>query len=262
MFPFKHIPYRQYNYSFLSVVSLRIDFKRNMEAIDSEESYALGLKDFLERFFTIRIEDVNALINHNVRIKDENQTIFINIERDFIEIEAKGEGYADFRTTITPLLDRLSSYFKNVANVESFEAISLRKENHWELTVENNEKFDFEKARKLILSTDFIESAQKILSQGNSQNYDYIFSLTDNISTTDHPVYLQIQNSAFESKEEPGTHVLSMTYILTLKDISICSYKDLMEILKEMNKLSFDTFHWSVSPGIIDLMKKPPFEEK
>lgn len=256
MFPFPSIPYRQFNYTFLRNVRLSLTFTGREKNEDKERQGEI-FKDYLFRYFSLKIEDKDKLQNLNIRILDENKDLIILFHKDRVDIIMGDSGYTTFTDSFIPVLFRMKSFLYDVVTIESITGIQLTKEDSWEMTLDENEEYSEEEAKSIIFSKEFLKTLEPDSSISDSENikfYNTIFK--DESRQHGYPETIKVNLVCRDNNEKEKDPLITYTQIGNIEDCNIKDFDKLILTIRELNKSLYDCFFWSVSSEIIKIMEE------
>ena len=254
MFPFPSAPFRQYDFTFLKNVHLRIYFKSENPSVLNNNEVKERFADYLHRFFSLKINDPENIKDLKVKVNSRYKPLMIIFGKEYVDIFHDGKGYISFDESMVPAIFRLKSFFTDIVKAEYFTEISLEKENEWEVTADDDEEYTFEKAGELIFNPELLKLIKENPTAPNGQE-SFSTVITGEIPRFEGETKISI--NIIDNFHIPGREDNAVTCFQTafIQDAQIRDFYSMFYIIRSLNKCLYDCFHWSVTQDIIDIME-------
>lgn len=243
----KRSNHQTYKHTFLARVMVKIVYESNVDGKYKE------FKDFFKDFSKLELsrEKFDNLQLTPIRIKTEDGGLQFKIDHRFIQLKIEGSVYVDFKTSVSPLLDKVLAFLSNIgADVLSME---IRKINIWGVNAKNRDSIESD-LMNAVLSPDLLHYWNP------SEDYedDQLIKLTrfdwseSNEAYTSHSI---ITFGFIDSENENEMSRLILDTVCETTHVGK-SMKIAEEILTNINSRLYDMYHWAVSDATIKAMSE------
>lgn len=254
MYIFPDIEYRNYLNSFLSGVTLFINYKPSTNLDNENIELREKFKNYLERSFNITFKGDTLPDPRNAFISKKNNSQTIAFQNNYVIVNLNFEEYENFNKSVIPVLYQLKSFFTDIVMVEYFTGISISKTNQWDITTDSDEIFSLKQARELILSENYLAEAKE--EKLNLPDIEFPMLKLSKKYEDDRNRELKVVIQSLCRKDEETDHYsFVLISIVNMSQVEISSFQDLIEEYNFLNKNIYDAFHWAISPVILNIME-------
>ena len=240
---FEHIERKVYKRTFLQQVDVRLEYPiLKKEELTPELVGAVDL--FFKNHFQLEQNDI-PLSEKEMFLKDEEQQLALSFTPIASMLSVGYKNYSTFDDSVLSYLDPLKEYVFNVLGRRDVKAY-LRKVNVF--SFESHTEIPQEKQERLFLQNvsssaflNYEESKSRVNIDGEETEMSFRNFKTDDFTLEIRTYFLHREN---------GLTSLFLDSIVNFN----AEPSNLEDWLKTANSLLYDSYHWAVSEGIINIM--------
>lgn len=242
---FEHIERKVYKRTFLQQVDVRLEYPI-LEKDDLTPDLVGSVEEFFKNHFQLEQNDI-PLSEKEMFLKDDEQQLALSFTPVASMLSVGYKNYNTFYDSVLSYLYPLKEYVFNVLGKSDVKAC-LRKVNVFstdirdELTQEKQERLFLQN----VFSSAFLnadESKCRVKIEGEDTDVFVRNFKTDDFTLEIRTYFLHRENR------------LTSLFLDSLVTFNANS-SNLEDLLKTANSLLYDSYHWSVSDGVIDIMNK------
>lgn len=249
-FPFEQVKYQQYRNTFLQNVLIAFDFGPSNE---SPANIDVAFKEYAQSFFGLTITGDNSITSSPCSVSKKDMTQSFLFSNKLVSIQIAGKEYKSFSDTAIPQVFKLRHFFSKVLKINSFTKVGIRKVNVWNFKNKNNENVDLNEVKQLIFS----QQLRADLSSSDLNDEERKIPNFEKCQYQNKNTIINIRTALLPPGPQDEYHHLILDILgeLTSNDINV---ENVVDFLMDLNSEIFDSYHWSISPYVIDVMNKEP----